>query len=106
MAPHDGGYAPIYERLVGEQGDVPAQARQAAEAVRRSVQQSLDATGLPHPQPDRYSQYQPPASFPEQRAPESADRHAQSPPDQPTDWSRNPPQGNAPQAQPSSSWFA
>ncbi|MCM2578573.1 hypothetical protein [Streptomyces meridianus] len=103
MAPHDGGYAPIYERLVGEQGDVPAQARQAAEAVQRSAQ-ALDINGLSHPQPDPYSPYPPPAVAPHQHTHETAAPHPQGPPEQPVDPSPRSRQEDAAQG-PGSSWF-
>ncbi|WP_166630672.1 hypothetical protein [Streptomyces sp. GC420] len=34
--------APIYETLIGERGDVPAETRRAAEQVQREVAQALD----------------------------------------------------------------
>ncbi|WP_199816958.1 hypothetical protein [Streptomyces hygroscopicus] len=35
-------FAPIYDSLVAEQGDVPAETREAAEEIRREAAEALD----------------------------------------------------------------
>ncbi|MEU9790285.1 hypothetical protein AB0E27_06595 [Streptomyces sparsogenes] len=42
------GLAPIYDQLVAEQGNVPAEARRLAEEVQREAAQALDWSRL-HP---------------------------------------------------------
>ncbi|MEU4892852.1 hypothetical protein AB0B12_17835 [Streptomyces sp. NPDC044780] len=36
------GFAPIYDSLVAEQGDVPAETREAAEEIQREAAEALD----------------------------------------------------------------
>lgn len=83
MAPNEGGYAPIYERLVGEQGDVLAQARQAADDAQRSARYALDVNGPSHQQPEAFSQQHTPFPGPDHSAPGG---HAPPRADQPTGW--------------------
>jgi tRNA(Arg) A34 adenosine deaminase TadA len=46
MSSQDSGDAPIYDSLVGEQGDVLAEARQAAEEAQRTTQHALNDRGF------------------------------------------------------------
>ncbi|MCZ4119968.1 hypothetical protein [Streptomyces sp. H39-S7] len=40
------GHPPIYERLIHERGDAPAEARQAAQQVQRRANEALDWSDL------------------------------------------------------------
>ncbi|MET7933047.1 hypothetical protein [Streptomyces sp. NPDC005322] len=41
-AANNTGFAPIYDSLVAEQGDVPAEAREVAEEMQREAARALD----------------------------------------------------------------
>ena len=41
-----GDLSPIYDSLIAEQGDVPAEARQAAEVIQREAAEALDWSRL------------------------------------------------------------
>lgn len=96
MPSHSDGDAPIYESLIGEQGDVPAEARQAAEEAQRTTNQALDhyaPAQRPSPprEPEPLSRHQQPFPGPEQSR--ASDMHGRLPPPRP----------QQPQEQPSSS---
>lgn len=68
MTSNDGGDAPIYESLVGEQGDVLAQARQAAEEAQRTTHHALEGNRLSARHPEAFSEPQSPPHFPAQNS--------------------------------------
>ncbi|MEU1804546.1 hypothetical protein [Streptomyces sp. NPDC019937] len=41
-----GDLSPIYDSLIAEQGDVPAEAREAAEVIQREAAEALDWSRL------------------------------------------------------------
>jgi hypothetical protein len=82
MAPNGSGdEAPIYDSLIDEHGDVPAEARQAAEEAQRTASRPLHINALAHEQHFRPTGYatvqtepsQPPAQPPPYQREQPAD---------------------------------
>ncbi|WP_055552232.1 hypothetical protein [Streptomyces sp. NBRC 110028] len=51
-----GDLSPIYDSLIAEQGDVPAEAREAAEEIQREAAEALDWSRL-RPGQDSHPHY-------------------------------------------------